>query len=148
MLARLRLLVFLHVHGARLAVDALDVVGVLGRRAAHLQQHELARQRDRSDVMPRRGLNGHDIAFLQVEVVAVVEVALAGVLELHLHQVRHVGIPRYVGQVVVDVQLAALLGAAAIAESAIAVEGGKGGSRPSPLPLSCRKGSYIFCWLI
>ena len=35
-LARLGFLIFLHIHGSCLAIDALDVIGILGRRALHL----------------------------------------------------------------------------------------------------------------
>ena len=52
-LARLGLLVLLHIHGAHLAVDVLDIVHALGRVALDLQEDELARERHGADIVAR-----------------------------------------------------------------------------------------------
>ena len=58
--------------------------------------------------MTRISLNSHNVALLQVELVHVVIVALAGMLELHLHQVCRIYVSRHVSQPVVGVQLSVL----------------------------------------
>ena len=52
---------------------------------AHLQKHQFACQRNCAYVMPSGGFYGHDIAFLQGNLVAVQKISLAGVFELYLH---------------------------------------------------------------
>ena len=86
-LACLGLAVFVHVHLACQSVDALDVVLALQVGLLHLQLHQSARERHHADVVSGAGLDGHDVALLQRQVVHVVVVSLAGVLELHLDQV-------------------------------------------------------------
>ena len=61
-------------------------------------------------------------------------VALAGVLELHLHEVRGIRIAGDVGQIVIDIELAALLGATSIGEAAFGEEDGR--LRPWPIRLT------------
>ena len=51
MLARLGLLVLLHIYRAHLAIDVLDVVHVFWRITLNLQQHKLTRHCHSSDVM-------------------------------------------------------------------------------------------------
>ena len=127
MLACLRLLVFLHIHGACLAIDTFDVIHVLGGETLHLQEHEFARHCHRSDVMSRRSLHSNNVSLFQRQVIAVVVVPLTGVLELHFHQVRRLSVVGDVCQIVKDIQLATLLGTAKVRETAVG-EYGEGGS--------------------
>ena len=74
--------------GLSLAVDFLVLAVVGGEsRAAHLAGHQVARQRDDADVVARRGLDGDDVAPLEVEVVDVLVERAARILEAHLHDV-------------------------------------------------------------
>ena len=108
MLTALSLLIFLHVDGLSDAIDALDVVGRLQVGFFQLQTHETAGERYHADVVTGVGLHGNDVAFLQVEVVDIMVIALAGVLKLHLDQVGRLGVARHVGQPVVGIELLVL----------------------------------------
>ena len=119
-LTGLGLLIFGHVHILGLAVDALNVVGALQISLFQLQLHQLSRQRNHADVVPRTSLHGHDVAFLQVQMVHVMIVALAGILELHLNQVGRFAVSRHVGQPVVCVELSVLPAASLCRETAAA----------------------------
>ncbi len=97
-----------HVGLAGEAVDALDIVSRLEVGLLYLEVDEATSERDNADVVTRAGLDGHDVAFLQGEVVDVVVVAFARVLELHLDEVGGLSIARHVGQPVVGVELSVL----------------------------------------
>ena len=58
--------------------------------------------------MTRTGLHSHNVAFLQFQVVHIMVISLAGMLELYLHQIRRVLIARHVSQPVVGVELSIL----------------------------------------
>ena len=58
-----------------------------------LQLHQSSSEGYYTDVVSRTGLYGHHVALLQFQLVHVVVVAFAGVLELHLHQVGIVWLP-------------------------------------------------------
>ena len=128
--AGLGFLELLHVHGAGLAVDTLELLGILGRCALHLQQDELAGEGHRSDIMSGRCLYGHDVAFLQRQMVGVMVIPLSGVLELHFDEVCRLCVAGDVGKVVEDIELAALLWTTPIRETAVAEE-----DRYCPFPL-------------
>ena len=86
-----------HIGRACDAVDALDVILRFQIGFLQLEFHQTAREGDDADVVARAGLDGHHVAFLQFEVVDVMIVALACVLELHLHEVGGLHVARYVG---------------------------------------------------
>ena len=119
-LAGLGLAELVHVNLAGNAVDAPDVVGRLQVSLFQLQLHQTACQRHHADVVAGVCLDGHDVALLQRQVVHVVVIALAGVLELHLHEVGRFLVARHVGQPVVGVELAVLSAYCLVAESAVA----------------------------
>ena len=108
MLQTLRLFELIDVGLACYAIDAADVVGTLQVRLLQLHVHQSSRQRHYTDVVTRVRLYGHDVALFQRQIVHVVVIALACMLELHLHQIRRVGIPWHVGQPVVGIQLTVL----------------------------------------
>jgi len=66
------------------------------------------------------GLNGHDITFLERNVIGVYEESLAGVLELNLHIFAVIG-SGYARQVIKGVQLAHAFTATLAADTAAAV---------------------------
>ena len=103
--AAFRLVVFVDVHGFSNAIYALYVVSRLEVGFLQLQLHQASGERNRTDVVTRTCLNRHDIALVQVDVVDVVVVTLARVLELHLHEVGGFCITRDVCQVIVRIQL-------------------------------------------
>ena len=119
MLAALGLGILLHIHGTCLAVDAAHGGIVLHTNLLHLQQHKAAREGDGADVVPRAGLDSHDVALVEVEVVAVEVVALAGVLELDFDVVCLLQVARGVGKVVIDVEGAVLTAIAAAADAVV-----------------------------
>ena len=118
-LACLRLVILVHIHLACQSVDALDIIGTLQVGLLDLQRHQSACQRHHADIMTRTGLHGHDVTLLQGQVVHIVVVALAGVLELHLHQVGRLQVARHVGQPVVCIQLTVLSAHGSSAESTV-----------------------------
>ena len=113
--ACLCLTVFVHVDRLCLTVDALDVVGILDVSLAELQEHETAGEGNDADVMTGVCLYRHVVALLKRQVVDVMIIALAGVLELNLHEVGALGVPRHVGKPVVGVQLTVLTSACSMA---------------------------------
>ncbi len=141
-LASLGLRVFLQVHLAGQAVDAPWLLALLERRLPHLQPHESSRQRDDAYVVSRRGLHGHYVALVYVQVVGVAVVSLSCVLELHLHEVACLFVVREVGHVVVHVVLACVASAALAYQSASAVTGDV-----SLLHVCCRLFPYQYCHL-
>ena len=76
-------------------------------------------------------LDGNDVAFLQLQVVHIMEIALAGMLELHLHQVCGLSISRHICEPVVGVQLAILTAY----------------SRPAQSTVASHSDGQIFCFL-
>ena len=116
--AALGLLELVHIHGTRDAVDALDVVGTLQVGFLHLQLDQSTSQRHHTDVVAGTGFHGDDVAFLQFQFIDVVVIALAGVLELHLHEVGGVDVARHVSQPVIGVQLAVLPADSLVAQAA------------------------------
>ena len=108
MFQTLRLLEFVDVGLARYAIDAADVVSTLQVRLLQLHVHQSSCQRHHTDVVTRVRLYGHDVTLLQRQIVHIVVIALACMLELYLHQIRCVGIPWHVGQPVVGIQLTIL----------------------------------------
>ena len=120
MLACLGLSILLHIHLTCLAIDALYLyvgaqVGLL-----HLELDQTSGHGNGTYVMTGIGLNGHDIAFLQRNVVGVDEESLAGVLELNLHIFAVIG-SGYARQVIKGVQLAHAFTATLAADTAAAV---------------------------
>ena len=109
----------LHVALSCQPVDALDVVGALQVRLLYLEVDEPSGEGDHADVVSRAGLHGHDVALLQRQVVHVVIVCLACVLELHLHEVGALCVAWHVGQPVVGVQLSVLSSDGGGAQSAV-----------------------------
>ena len=104
-------------------IDAPDVVGRLDVSLLQLQRDEASGKRDDTDVVARIGLYCHDVALLQVEVVHVVVVSLACILELHLNEVGFVGVSRHVGQPVVGVELSVLSSTGFRTESSVGSHG-------------------------
>ena len=90
MLVGFRLTVFVHVHVAGFAVDALELHIGFQIGFFHLEWNQAASHRHCSDVMSRVGFHSHDVAFHQVQVVAVQIVTFAGWLELHFHHLAGV----------------------------------------------------------
>ena len=119
-LTALCLLPFLEVHGLGYAVDTLDVVGRTKVGFLDLQFHQSSCQCHHANIVTRIGLYGYNVSLLQVQVVHVVVVTLACILELHFHKVCALCIARYVGKPVVCVQLAVLSTYCASAESSVA----------------------------
>jgi hypothetical protein len=66
------------------------------------------------------GLYSHNVALLQFQIVHIVVIALASVLELNLHEVSILSIARHVGQPVVGVQLSVLTPTSLMTESTVA----------------------------
>ena len=89
--------ILVHIHLFRMAIDAFDVVWRLDVHLFQLQFHKSARECHHSDVVSGAGLHGNDVAFLEVQVVDVVIITFARVLELHLHQVGVFCVSRDVG---------------------------------------------------
>ena len=69
--------------------------------------------------MARIGFDGNDVAFLQVQLVHIMVVALTGVLELHFHKVCGIDVARHVSQPVVSVQLTVLSTYGVLAKSTV-----------------------------
>ena len=86
-LAALCLAILVHVDGLGDAVDAAYVVCRLQVGLLQLQLYQSAGEGHHSDVVAGVCLYRHGVALLQFQVVHVVVVALAGVLELYFHQV-------------------------------------------------------------
>ena len=110
------LFVFLHIHGLGHAVDAANFVGRLQVGFLDLQPYQPPREGHHADVVSRIRLHGHHVALFQVEVVHIVIVSLACILELHLHQIGRVCVAGHVGQPVVGVELPVLPAHAGMAE--------------------------------
>ena len=104
-LATLGLLIFIHVHGLGDTIDTPDLVRGFQVGLFQLQLYESTRQCHHADVVPRICLHGHDVAFLQIQVVHIMVVTLACILELHLHQVCRLSIARHVGQPIIGIEL-------------------------------------------
>ena len=119
--AALCFVVLVDVHGFGYAVDALDVVSRLEVGFLQLQLHQSAGERNGAYVVTRACLYRHDVALVQVDIVDVVVVTLARVLELHLHEVGVLVVARYVVQPVVGVQLHVLSSASVVVQSAVGV---------------------------
>ena len=62
---------------------------------------------------------GHNVALLQVQVVHVVVVSLACMLELHLNQIGGAWVSGHVGKPVVSVQLLVLASHSLVAQSSV-----------------------------
>ena len=73
--------------------------------------------------MPRVGLHGNNVAFLQVEIVYVVIISLACVLELHLNKVGRFHVAWNVGEIVVRVELLVLSAASFATQAAVGASG-------------------------
>ena len=84
-------------------VDALDVIFRFQVGLLHLQLHQTSGKRYHADVVTGTGFNGYHVAFLQIQMVHVVVIAFAGMLELHLHEVCRICVPRHVSEPVVCV---------------------------------------------
>ena len=65
-------------------------------------------------------LDGHDVAFLQLQAVHVVVIAFAGILELHLYEVCNLIVSGHVGQPVIGIQLVVLASASLAAQASVA----------------------------
>ena len=103
MFAGFRFTEFLHIRLTGDTVNALDIVGRFQVGLLDLQLYQTTCQGHHADVVARTGLHGYDVAFLQVQVIHVVVIALTSVLELYLHQVGVFGIARYVCQPVIGI---------------------------------------------
>ena len=88
------------------AVEAFDFVFALEAGFEHLHLGQSACQRDNADVVSGRGFYGDTVTFFDFQVIDVVVISLAGVLELDFHQIRYLLVVRQVGQVVKDIVLA------------------------------------------
>ena len=73
-----------------------------------MKLHQSSGESYHTDVVSRTSLYSHHVALLEVEVVDIMIISLAGIFELHLHEVGALGIARYVGKPVVGIQLAVL----------------------------------------
>ena len=112
----------IHIRRTGDAVDALDVVGRFQIGFLYLEFHQTAGEGDDADVVTGTGLDGHHVALLQFEVIHVVVIALAGMFELHLHEVGGVHVAGHVGQPVVGVQLSVLSAYGLMAEASVAAD--------------------------
>ena len=119
--AALCLVIFFHVDGLGNAVYALYVVCRLKVGFLYLQLDETSCHGDHADVVARTCLHRHDVALLQVNVVDIVVVALAGVFKLYLHEICALLVAWHVGQPVVGVELLVLSSASTVAEASVAV---------------------------
>ena len=119
-LARLGLMVFLHVHRLRYAIDASYVVGRFEVGLFDLQMYKASGECHHADVVSGIGLHSHNVAFLQPEVIDIVVISFARVLELHLHQVGRLSVAGYISQPVVGVELLVLSPHSGAAESTVA----------------------------
>ena len=90
-------------------VDTLDVGRTFDLRLFHLERHERPGEGDGADVVARRCLHGHNVAFDEVEMVVVAVVTLTRVLKLHFDKVGYFVVARHIAQIVRQVEL--LLGA-------------------------------------
>lgn len=99
------LLVLLEVGRTCMAVDASYLGAGLELGFAHLQGHKASRETHDTDVVPRLCFYGDDVALAEQEVVVVAVIALSRVLKLHFYEVGHRVVARYVGHVVVSVEL-------------------------------------------
>ena len=121
MLPALGLAILLHVHRLGYAVYSFYVVCRLQVSLLYLKLHQLSCQSHHAYVVSWSRLHSHDVALLQVYVVYIMIVALACVLELHLHKVGLVRVSRNVVQPVVCVELPVLSSASSVAQSVVAV---------------------------
>ena len=96
---------FFDVRGACFSIHAFDFSCVFGLCLFHLQGHKRAGERYGADVVAGRGFDGHHVAFLQVKVIVVAEITLAGVLKLHFHEIGELVVAGNVAIVVVSVKL-------------------------------------------
>ena len=119
MLTGLCLTELLHINLAGYAVDTFDVVGRFEVGLLDLELYQTTCQRHHADIVTRTGLYGYDVAFLQGQVVDIMIVTLARMLELYLHQVGVFGITRDVSQPVISVQLSVLMTYSLMAESSV-----------------------------
>ena len=71
----------------------------------HLQWHERSGEGNGTDVVSGRGFHGHHVSFLEIEVIVVAEITLAGVLKLHFHEIGELVVAGNVAIVVVSVKL-------------------------------------------
>ena len=102
------------------AVDALDVISRFQVGLLHLEVHESACQRHNTYVVTRTSLYSHHVSLFQFEVVHVVVVSFAGVLELYLYEVCGLHVARHVSQPVIGVQLSVLSTYGLMTESSVA----------------------------
>ena len=119
-LTALGLLIFIHIHWFGDAVYASDLVSRFQVGFLQLQLHQPSRQCHHADVVTGIRLHGHDVAFLQIQIVHIVVVTLAGILELHLYQVCRLSIARHVGQPIIGVELFVLPADATATQTTVA----------------------------
>ena len=119
-LTGLSLTVFVHVHRLGLTVYALDVVSTLEIGLPNLQQDKPSRERHHTDVMTGIGLHSHIITFRQRQMIDVMIVSFARILELNLHKVSAFRVARHVSKPVVSVELMVLTATSAAAQPTVA----------------------------
>ena len=69
------------------AVDAFDVISRLQVGLFQLQLDQSSGQCHHSDIVSGIGFHCHYVSFFQFQVIHIVKISLAGVLELHLYEV-------------------------------------------------------------
>ncbi len=120
MLAALGLLALVEVHLLGQSVDALDVVRRLEAGFLDLQFHKSSCQGNHANVVSWISLHGNNVTLLEVEVIHIVIISLAGILELHLHEVGALSIAWDIGKPIVSVQLSVLSAHGLAAKSTVA----------------------------
>lgn len=119
--ARLGLFVFLDVDRLGEAEYALGFGSITPGGTFHAQLGQGPRKGDGSYIVPRSGLYGNEVAGAERQVGGIAEISLAGIFELHFHNVARSLVTGYVGKPVEAVQFATAAVAAARARGRLRV---------------------------
>ena len=112
-LTRLGLFVFLDVDRLGEAEYALGVGSITAGGTFHAKLGQGPGEGDGAYIMPRGGLDSNEVAWTERQVGGIAEISLAGILELHFHNVACRLVAGYVGKPVEAVKLATAAVAAA-----------------------------------
>ena len=115
---RFRFFVLFEVNGLGDAIDAAYFRVAFQVGLPHLQGNEASGEGDDANVVSRAGFDSNDISFFQGEVVVVVVISFARILELDFHEVGCLVVAGDVGHVVECVELLILASAASGADAA------------------------------
>ena len=113
--------ILFHIYRFYFAVDSFNFDIRFQVCFAHLQWNESSGQCHYSDIMSGTCFHGNNIAFVQLQFVAVLEISFARILELNFNHLLFLGISGNISQPVVSIQLFILSSAAFAIQTAASV---------------------------